>query len=195
MLLQVIDDFLEDPHAERKKGISSEYRDHTHNGLKYRGISLCDDPSSIEKIEKKTGATFKESTVFYRRYLETEENETYIHNDALIGTITGILYLNLPEQCHGGTAFWKHRRFGWAHHPVTHRELDSTGFCDTKEFWEDLLKQGFDESKWEMIDYCEMRFNRLLLFWSPRYHSRYPMKAFGRELSDARLIKCFFCRA
>ena len=194
MKLYVIDDFLEDPYAEREKALAAQYSTREHNGLKYRGISLTEDPESVNRIAAITGLNFKHSTVFYRRYLESEENETYIHNDVLIGTITGLLYLNVPEQCQGGTAFWRHREFGWEHQP-TQEQLDQTGYCDTPELWKHVLNEGFDESKWEKTDYCEMKFNRLLLFWSPRYYSRYPMRAFGKETSDARLIKCFFCEA
>lgn len=192
MATWIFDDFLKDPLAERELALSQEFKAIAHNGLKYRGISLTEDPKSVKRIERKVGAKFSEVVVMHRRYLQDEVNETYIHSDVDIATFTAILFLNLPEQCRGGTAFWRNRKYGFESHP-SKGELEKRGIKEEGLF-EEIYEDGFDESKWELLEVTPMKFNRLIVFWSPRYHSRYPMKAFGTEICNSRLVKVFFCK-
>lgn len=198
MKVHVIDNFVEDAAAERTRALASEFKTVSHNKLEYRGISLLDAATDeatgrIAKILFGENAPSSQET-FFRRYLEAEENETFIHSDVLIGTFTGILFLNPPEQCRGGLAFWKHRPYGWETHP-TGEQLQRQGLTDTPELWKSIYRDGFEEWKWEMTDYVPMAWNRLVLFHSPRFHSRYPQKTFGTELENARLIRVFFLKA
>lgn len=190
-----IDGFLEDPRSERQLALDSEYKSITHNELLYRGISLKNDKDHLEKIEKLFSCKLDKdaSEVMYRRYLKHETNETYIHSDVLIGHYTGILFLSDPKDCSGGTAFWRHKKYGWERHPSVDR-VQQQGLLNNKELWDSIYQDGFDESKWNLLGAAEMRFNRLVLFESDRYHSRYPMEAFGTKLDDSRLIKVFFCK-
>lgn len=176
---------------ERERALSAVYKTETHNGLTYRGISETEDDKQFESIRKILGFEKGNFTCIWRRYLEDEENETYIHSDAEIGTFTGILFLNPPEQCYGGTAFWKYKQYGWEKHPGK-EELEALGLKDEPELWQRILKDGFDEFHWDMIEYVPMEFNRLILFHSPSFHSRWPKKAFGKDLKDGRLVKVFF---
>lgn len=193
MKVWVHDDFLISPHGEREKALAGNYRAIDHNGLLYNGICETEDPESVARIEQMTENKFSEVRTIYRRYIAEEVKETYIHSDVMIGTFTGILFLNPPEQCSGGTAFWKHREYGWEHHPTPH-QLQAAGLENTDDLWKRIHQEGFDESKWELTEMVPMRFNRLILFWSPRYHSRYPQVSFGTNLNDARLIKVFFLK-
>lgn len=194
MQLQVIDNFFEDPAKEREQALEATYQTIEHNTLKYRGISFVEDAAAVSKIEKLTGSKL-EARVMYRRYLENEENETYIHSDVDIGTYTAIAFLNPPEQCFGGTAFWRHRQHKWIGQPKTPEEILEGHGEDTLEFWAKIYRDGFDESKWIMRRCVPMRYNRLIIFPSHWFHSRYPKKAFGTEIGNSRLIKVFFCKA
>lgn len=192
MNVHIVDNFLADPQAERERALSATYETKHHRDLTYRGISLTDDEGQREQIALMLGLAPKGKwEVFWRRYLKSEKNETYIHNDALIGTYTAILFLNTPEQCKGGTAFWMHKLYKWSYQPTV-EELPPLGLKDTPEFWKTVLDDGFDESKWEMMDYAPMAFNRLILFNSRAFHSRYPQEAFGDDTATGRLIKVFF---
>jgi Family of unknown function (DUF6445) len=186
-----IDGFLDDPHAERDKALSARYETIDHNALKYRGISFTDDEKSVARISDIVGYPLVDPKVMWRRYVAEEKNETYIHSDVQIGNFTAILYLNPPDKIYGGTAFWKHRKYGWNRQP-TLEELEARGLKDTPELWNQIHQDGFDEKKWDMTDMVGMRFNRLLIFESPRFHSRWPMQAFGSDIESARLIKVFF---
>lgn len=194
MKVLVIDDFLADPMAERNRALAAEFKRETHNGLTYRGIAKTQDPENTERLEKILGyGKAKEVIAMWRRYLASEESETYIHSDVQIGTFTAILYLSLPEQCKGGIAFWRHRTYGWHQQPAVEL-LTHQGLRDTPELWDSVWKDGMDEFKWEMTDYVPIHFNRMVIFYSPRFHSRYPKKSFGTDISNSRLIKTFFLK-
>jgi len=186
----VIDNFLSDPKTERELALSAEYHDIEHRGLNYRGISPVEDPSSFERIEKAVGMKLPKRECIYRRYLPEYKNETHIHNDCLIATFTGICFLTPPEHCKGGLAFWKHRALGWEAQPMPEAHL-RFGFKDD-DYYLQVHKDGFDEDRWKMVDYVPMQFNRMVIFWGPRYHSRYPKDPPGTGMKDCRLIKVFF---
>jgi hypothetical protein len=188
----VIDNFLPDPHCDRERALQASFETVVHHGITYRGIAMTDDSLARDKIRAALRIPEDGSwTVFWRRYLASEENETYIHADALMGQVTGVLFLNEPAQCYGGVAFWRHRLYGWSHVPPA-EELPKRGLEDTPEFWNSVIADGQDHRKWEMTDYVPMAFNRLVIFWSPMFHSRYPRRSFGHLTHDARLVKCFF---
>lgn len=190
--VHVLDNFLLDPEGERARALEGTYKTIGHNALTYRGISLCEDLDNQARIANYLGHSGAGKwEVFWRRYLKSEKNETYIHNDCIIGQYTCILFLNTPEQCKGGTAFWMHKLYKWFMNPSI-GDMDCLGLRDTPEFFRALLQDGFDESKWEMIDYVPMQFNRLIIFPSSRFHSRYPQEAFGDDTESGRLIKVFF---
>lgn len=189
----VIDNFLDDPGAERDTALVQDFKTVVHHDITYRGIAMTvarDSERRILEALRTPGAPGRFVT-FWRRYLADEENETYIHADAAIGEVTGVLFLSPPEHCRGGIAFWRHRLYGWPHVPPQ-GELERLGLEDTPAFWQSLVDDGHHPKKWEMVDYVPMKFNRLVLFWSPMFHSRYPKRAFGSRLEDARLVKCFF---
>lgn len=194
MKVLVIDDFLKDPSAERRRALKARYSNVEHNGISYRGIAKTVDLENQKRIDGLIGfGDSKDVTCFYRRYLESEESETYIHSDVQIGHFTAILYLSDPKDCRGGIAFWRHRKYGWELQPTV-QELARHQLKDTPELWAQVYEEGFDESKWEMFDYVPIEFNRLVVFYSPRFHSRYPKKSFGTELKDSRLIKTWFLK-
>jgi hypothetical protein len=192
MKVCVIDNFLADPMAEREKALAASYVPVNHNGIDYRGIALTEDVENRERIAKTLGIEANgDWTTFWRRNLEGEASETYIHSDAMIGDYSAILYLSLPEHCRGGTAFWRHKLYGWYMQP-TLEEVEALGLDDTPALWDSVYQDGFIEKKWEMVDYVPMAFNRLIIFHSKRFHSRYPKESFGGAVSDGRLIKVFF---
>lgn len=194
-VIWIFDDFLKCPEKEREKALGRQYETISHNGLNYRGIVFDEDVRTLRRISDLIYFPVNESkcTIFFRRYLENEENETYIHSDVLIGGYTAILFLNTPEQCQGGTAFWRHKHYGWDHHPPGEL-LKRDGLRDEPKLWSEIYEDGFDESKWDQVRMVPMKFNRLIVFWSPLYHSRFPKTAFGSELSSSRLIKVFFLK-
>lgn len=191
-----IDNFLADPMKERERALAARYQEVSHNGVRYRGIARTEDlevQARLDEIIAGPGARASESTCFWRRYLAGEASETFIHSDVQIGHFTAILYLSLPEHCKGGLAFWRHRTYGWHAHPDP-KSLAVQGLRDNEALWKSVHEDGFDEFKWELWEYAPIYFNRLVIFSSPSFHSRYPRQAFGTELGNSRLIKTWFLK-
>src|ERR1700692_1781494 len=94
-----------------------------------------------------------------------------------------IVYLNEPEQCEGGTAFYRHRETGldnvpdfdsieW-HHAVSRTKKEPEALRKTSQ------ADGFDiGSKWDQLSVVPMRFNRCIIFDSRQFHAR--LGGFGR---------------
>lgn len=190
----VVDNFLADAEEERGRALASDFQTEEHRGLDYPGIALAPAPELEERIRGLLSLQGGDFTSFYRRYLPSEKQGTFIHNDCHIGDVSGILFLSRPEHCFGGLAFWRHRLYGWEQQPPNEDAIRHLGLRDTPELWESVHKDGLEEERWQMVDYWRMDFNRLVLFRSDRYHSRYPKATTGSGPEDCRLIRTFFLK-
>lgn len=194
MIIKNVPNFFADPMHERELALKATYTSEVHNGLTYNGVSEVSDPESVAKIAKLVGVPgFSEVRCGYRRYLKEDKQDTYIHNDVLISDFTLVVFLTLPQDCHGGLAFWRHKMSGWENQP-TPEQLAHSGLPNKQEIWDQIYREGADEDLWEMNYYVPMHFNHGVLFWGPKFHSRYPKEWPGESIETARLIKVFFCK-
>ncbi|GAA3914782.1 DUF6445 family protein [Luteimonas lutimaris] len=107
---------------------------------------------------------------------------------------SGILYLSRPEDCQGGTEFFRHRETGTDRAPFNDEELAAMGFSSREQMYHQLLERdGTDESKWEMTMRVPMRFNRLVMLRPWLWHTAGP--AFGDGLENGRLVYLMFFAA
>jgi hypothetical protein len=107
---------------------------------------------------------------------------------------SGILYLSRPEDCRGGTDFFRHRRTGTDRAPIDARELARLGYASFDEMQRDLVaKDGADDDKWERIMSVPMRFNRLVLLRPWLWHTAGP--GFGDRPENGRLVYLLFFRS
>lgn len=111
----------------------------------------------------------------------------------------GLIYLNLPEQCAGGTSFWRHRRTGLegapgsdAANPVLAKLAAASPAAPGEEDDADLPDGYLLESNatWERAQVLPMAFNRLVFYSSYLYHSPwYDPRDFGTALDERRLTQ------
>ena len=103
--------------------------------------------------------------------------QTNPHIDAPKGYTAGfncamVLYLNTPEECRGGTGFYKHKGTGLIQ---VRNKYESTVFH--KYFKGKAINFGrfMNESneEWELIDLIEMKSNRAIFYPSNVFHSPY----------------------
>jgi hypothetical protein len=185
--LIIADDFSPAPSLLRQRARGSDFQTCEFQGAQYKGVGGKNQPVDMEaRIGRLLGFPIKITLSFYR--LGTPENEptTYIHADRNCATWAGVLYLNEPEQCRGGTAFWRHKDSG---RESLSELINSSAFTD----FDQLNREGNDESFWEMTGLVGMKFNRLVVYKSDLFHSRYPKAGFGSSPKDGRLIwTCFF---
>jgi hypothetical protein len=118
-----------------------------------------------------------------------DKGRARVHTDS--SHWSGILYLSRPEDCRGGTQFFRHIRTGSDRAPVTAAELAAMGYASQDEAHQDIIERdSLDDSAWEMTMEVPMRFNRLLLLRPWLWHTAGP--AFGDRLDNARLVYLMF---
>ena len=108
---------------------------------------------------------------------------------------SGILYLSRPQDCRGGTEFFRHIPTNTDHAPTSVAELRAMGLDSFDAVQRELIaRDSNDASKWEMTMRVPMRFNRLVLLRPWMWHSA--GEAFGSTMEDARFVYLmFFSRA
>ncbi len=107
---------------------------------------------------------------------------------------SGILYLSRPEDCRGGTDFFRHLRTDSDRAPADHDELAARGYASFEEMHREIIeKDSVDDSKWERTMQVPMRFNRLILLRPWLWHTAGP--GFGDGPENGRLVYLMFFRS
>jgi hypothetical protein len=186
----VIDDFLPDPHELRGRALKLHY------ALKgpYPGLDST-EKTKIEGLDELVSTLVyqpvrstwarDEAHGNFRLALARDDQPARIHVD--LSHWSGILYLTRPEDCRGGTEFYRHLPTGTDHLPFTQDELRATGFSSYKELTSEILDSDSTErSKWELTMTVPMRFNRLVLQQPQYWHTAGP--SFGDSVENGRLV-------
>lgn len=194
----VVDDFYKDPLLVRKMALSSQFED--VRGLNYPGFQSLKSfaaPALVKSFSRITGEDLivsPENLTFgkFRVMLDSTGSRLKIHVDGDTDW-TGLVYLNLPEQCQGGTAFYKHIRTGMSEVP-TQEQIAAAGFTSWREMEKAVVGvDSLNPQAWEMMDYVGMKFNRLVLFRGDKLFHAHTC-AFGDNLENGRLTQNFFFR-
>jgi hypothetical protein len=194
--LIVVDDFYDDPLEVRKRALALEFPDHggkaTYAGRNSRLYLL--NQQMLGMFSRLVGQPLvparNSPTGHFRISLASDVASQEIHTDPARDW-AGILYLNLPEQCSGGTSFFRHRELDLDEVPADAGTIQRLGFKDREDMRMSLTtRDGKDRSKWELTMTVPMRFNRLILFRPWMWHSF--TANFGNSLETGRLIQVFF---
>ena len=186
------DDFAADAALIRDAVISGEFETKTGpDGADYKGISLHPVPHWIEGIAKLIGRRIVPRLSCFRLNLAGEMPHSWVHSDDICARYASVLYLNPPEQCKGGTAFWKHTGLNMDRLP-SDNEIVRKGMSPAW-FHRMITQEWKDLTFWEQTRFVEMKWNRFISYPTCFFHSRYPFDAFGTGPQDGRLIwVCFF---
>jgi hypothetical protein len=189
----VIDDFLADPKAVRQRALGLNYE----NAGAYPGRNSIEH-IKIEGLEKEVSFIVQErlcepnplhSHAKCRLTLASDYEPGRIHVDPSFWS--GILYLNRPEDCQGGTEFYRHIPTGTDEVPRVMEEINALGYASSAEMSHQILeKDGGDRSKWELTMTVPMKFNRLLLLRPWLWHTSGP--GFGNSVENGRLVYLMF---
>lgn len=181
----MVDDFLPGPEALalRERALAGGFHTVEHGGVHYHGIGV-DLESDLYfgltgRLQAEVGFTVEHKLSFFRLNTRHDLPSTYIHADSAEAEYAAVLYLTLPEQCRGGTAFWRHRESG-----TVQPQMDANA--------RRLNEDGLDEGKWELMFMAGMAFNRVIVYPGALFHSRYPQQTWGEGPEDGRLIWCCF---
>lgn len=122
--------------------------------------------------------------------LASDVGSAKVHVDA--SHWSGILYLSEPEDCRGGTEFFRHIETDTERAPYNDQEaMQRFGASSAKQWTSDILdRDSVDDSKWEMTMRVPMRFNRLVLLRPWLWHTA--GESFGDKIENGRLIYLMF---
>jgi hypothetical protein len=191
--LIVVDDFLGDPEALRARALK----------LNYAMPGPYPGRNSVERV-KLEGLEEQVSSIVQEPLCEPNPLESHgkcrlaLASDNQLGKIhvdpsfwSGILYLNRPEDCRGGTEFYRHIPTGTDQVPITIEGINAMGYASYAEMREQILqKDATDRSKWELTMTVPMRFNRLVLLRPWLWHTSGP--GFGDSVENGRLVYLMF---
>lgn len=190
----VVDDFLDNAEQLREAALRMEYPE--LRGL-YPGLNSR-ERLTIAGLDQEISRLVGEPLVpmpppqahgKFRITTAADVGKARVHVDT--AHWSGILYLSRPQDCRGGTEFFRHRPTGTDRGPVSDAEARAHGYPSAKQMIADILERDTaDESKWEMTMRVPMRFNRLVLLRPWLWHTA--GEAFGSSLEDGRLIYLMF---
>jgi hypothetical protein len=192
--LFVFDDFLRNAETVRKEALGLNYsvqgRFPGLNSVEKIVIEGLDQViSSIVREPVHAPWTKDFSHGSCRLALSSDDKPGRIHIDQ--SHWSGILYLTRPEDCRGGTEFFRHIRTQTDHVPMDAESLKATGYSSYKDLQHDILdKDALDRSKWEHTMTVPMRFNRLILLQPHYWHTS--GQAFGDSVENGRLVYLMF---
>ena len=196
--LMIIDDFLTDPHAFRRRALALDYDPKFKNG-NYPGL-LSTQPLPIGGLDAAVSArigagvqTAQGTTHQHCRLtLKGDKGISGVHVDPCF--YSGILYLSLPEHCRGGTDFYRHKPTGLDRIPQTPLELAASGYDDINVLIEQVVNgDTLKPARWERTMTVPMRFNRLILFSPWLFHNS--AAGFGDRAENGRLVHLMFFAA
>lgn len=190
----VIDDFLPDAEALRARALGLNYAGHGNypgrDSLERLPIAGLDGAVSAimrQKFRAQSGDEFSHAKC--RLTLASDDGIPGVHVDP--SHLSGILYLSRPEDCRGGTEFFRHIRTGTDRVPMRPEDLRALGYSSYGEMHGDIVvKEGRDRSKWEQTMIVPMRFNRLVLLQPHYWHTAGP--GFGDSVENGRLVYLMF---
>ena len=196
--LLIIDDFLADPHVARAKTLALDYDAALKNG-NYPGVlssQALPIPGLDEAVTGIIGAKVTPqpgtSHGHCRLTLASDKGLSGVHIDPCF--YSGILYLNLPEHCRGGTDFFRHKRTGLDRVPMDRGQMLAAGYADPNQLIAEVVNADtLRPSKWEKQFTVPMRFNRLILFSPWMFHNS--ARGFGSSAENGRLVHLMFFAA
>jgi hypothetical protein len=174
--VRVFDDVLADPDGYRALALSQPYDSYTLGAATFHGISFA-PPLVSDLIRAECG--FTPTLTFFRKSPKGQTEPHYIHSDRSMGDWTALLYLTPDPPKDDGTIFW---------------ESLTGDRADTSQTLEDYIASGAawnDKSQWQPWYRVAAKFNRLVLFDAPYYHSRALVENYGED-AGARLVNVTF---
>lgn len=192
--LTIVDDFFPDPQVVREMALSHDFtQEPEHDGHKYPGFAPVKDDRFLRYLEglllQSTGTEFNIRMAHFAAGTADHRTVQWIHADNGCAKFAGVVYLfDKPGY---GTAFWSHNESNAS--TLQKHAMDCFGDQGAMEsFAADLMDDGNHEARWTRTDYADSRFNRLIVYPTDRFHSRWPEHGFGDKPENCRLTLAIF---
>ena len=190
----IVDDFLDNAQALRDAGLRLDYPD-VRGAFPGRNstqrIELQGLDQQVSRLVGEPVVPMPPSQAHgkFRLALAGDQGRAKVHVDT--AHWSGILYLSRPEDCRGGTEFFRHRPTNTERAPINDAESRAMGHPSAKQLIGDIISRDtLDDSKWELTMRVPMRFNRLVLLRPWLWHTA--GEAFGDSLHNGRLVYLMF---
>jgi hypothetical protein len=193
----IVEDFLDNAAQLREAALRLTYPVQAgafpgRNSLERINIEGLDEIVSQLVGERLLPIPPPESHAKCRVTLASDTGRARVHIDHSYWS--GILYLSRPQDCRGGTDFFRHLPTNSDRAPEEPEDLAARGYASFEEMHREIVeKDGLDEAKWELTTHVPMRFNRLVLLRPWLWHTAGP--GFGDRLENARLVYLMFFRS
>lgn len=190
--LLIVDGFLPNFPKIRAAATTQSFGTVEYEGYPYDGVGLGlpieQSPLVLERLSRVVGFPVRVSMAFWRLGLANDRVTSWIHADSSCDRFAGVYYAcEPPELGEFGTAMWHHRELGMDRLPL---DLKDPEALSTR-----LVADSHNDKAWRLVDLAGLRPNRLVVYPTRRFHSRYPREAWGDSASTGRLIwTCFFDR-
>ncbi len=191
--LIILDNFL--PEREyrlvHQDAVCKKYSGVAYMGDVYGGIANPSIPFRWSVLNQKLGGGVIPGINMYRCSLDESDLVTWIHADTgMISEYAFVYYLSNSNQF-SGTAFWNHKDLGIS---TLSSELIKEWKDDSilEEMLVSLDQDGMEMDMWKMEDFAIAKPNRLIVYPTSRFHSRFPKSGWGTGPWDGRLIHVGF---
>ena len=192
--LFVFDEFLKNADAVRARALELDYSIqgrfpglNSKEKIEIAGLNETISALVHETVRAPWTSDFSHGSC--RLALASDDKPGRIHIDQ--SHWSGILYLSRPEDCRGGTEFYRHIPTGTDHVPMNLESLKDTGYSSYEELQHEILdRDALDRSKWELTMTVPMRFNRLILLQPHYWHTS--GASFGDSVENGRLVYLMF---
>lgn len=190
----IVDDFLDNALALREASLRLTYPPQESMFPGRNSVERIDIEGLAQQVSRLVGEPLEampppQAHAKSRITLAADKGKAKVHVDA--AHWSGILYLSRPQDCQGGTEFFRHRATNTDRAPYDDREAVALGYSSAKGMVDEILERdGTDDSKWEMTQRVPMRFNRLLLLRPWLWHTA--GANFGDTLENGRLVYLMF---
>ncbi|MGH8026245.1 MAG: DUF6445 family protein [Pseudoxanthomonas sp.] len=190
----IVDDFLDNAQALREASLRLSYPPQEGMFPGRNSVERINIEGLTQQVSRLVGEPLEampppQAHAKSRITLAADKGRAKVHVDA--AHWSGILYLSRPQDCQGGTEFFRHRATNTDRAPYDDREAAALGFPSAKGMVDEILERdGTDDSRWEMTQRVPMRFNRLLLLRPWLWHTA--GENFGDTLENGRLVYLMF---
>ncbi len=190
----IVDDFLDNAHGLRDAALRLTYPDQTGVFPGRNSAERIDIDGLAQQVSHLVGEPVQpmpptQAHAKCRITLARDVGQAKVHVDT--AHWSGILYLSRPEDCSGGTEFFRHLPTNSDRAPYDDKEAAAHGYSSAHRMIADILEtDSLDESKWEMTMRVPMRFNRLVLLRPWLWHTA--GRAFGDGMDSGRLVYLMF---
>lgn len=171
----IVDDFYSNPDEVRSFALSQNF-EVVGNFPGSRTLPFLNDSikASIAGVVSSAGGKVTDWLESYGYtgsfQICTASDRTWIHADNF-NTWAGVCYLTPDAPLSAGTALYRHKASG-------------EYFKTTQDY------EGYDYTKWDMVDYIANRYNRLVLYRGNMFHAS--VDYFGDSMLNGRLFQTFF---